>query len=45
VVDALQMAYLIRQPAAGLIVHRYRGSQYNGEEFHKMITEKDYEVQ
>ena len=40
VVDALEMAYLIRKPAAGLIVHSDRGSQYTGEEFQTMITEK-----
>ena len=40
VVDALEMAYLIRQPEAGLIVHSDRGSQYTSQEFQKMITDK-----
>ena len=40
VTDALRMAYFRRKPAAGLIVHSDRGSQYCGQEFQKAL--KDY---
>lgn len=37
VVDALRMAWFRRRPAAGLIVHTDRGSQYCGHEFQKAL--------
>lgn len=37
VVDALRMAWFRRRPAAGLIVHTDRGSQYCGHDFQRTL--------
>jgi putative transposase len=39
VCDALQMAYWRRRPAAGLLLHSDRGSQYASEEYRKLIKQ------
>jgi len=38
VVDALRMAWFRRKPAAGLIFHSDRGSQYASEDFQRELT-------
>ncbi len=38
VIDALRMAWFRRRPAAGLIFHSDRGSQYASKEFQRQLT-------
>ncbi len=38
VIDALRMAWLRRRPAAGLIFHSDRGSQYASGDFQKQLS-------
>ena len=42
VCDALKSAYWRRKPAAGLLMHTDRGSQYASDRYRKLI--KDYEM-
>ncbi len=42
VVDALEMAIDSRQPAAGLIHHSDRGSQYASIDFQKLLAKQEY---
>jgi putative transposase len=37
VIDALRMAWFRRRPAAGLIFHSDRGSQYASEDFQREL--------
>ena len=39
VCDALQMAYWRRRPAAGLLMHSDRGSQYASEDYRKLLKQ------
>ena len=39
VIDALRMAWFRRQPAAGLIFHSDRGSQYASNDYHKLLRD------
>ena len=41
VLDALQMAHKVRQPAPGLIFHSDRGSQYASHEVRAWLTEQE----
>lgn len=42
VTDALRMACFKRKPAAGLLVHSDRGSQYASNLFRKLLREKGF---
>ena len=41
VLDALQMAHKVRQPAPGLILHSDRGSQYASHEVRAWLTQRE----